>query len=342
SLTLFTPIEDKVKINLIKLGNRTERERKLTLFYYIRPVLGVTDEETENLLETDMKEDIFTVKNSTNTEFKNSTIFIGTSEEIKSYTGDRIEFMGHFPNYEKPEGLKKERLSNTVGLGYNPCSVIEIKMSIPANEEREIVFLLGEEKDLEEGYSLINKYRDVQVSKNALQEVKDFWNKISTKVQIKTIDNTINYIMNFWLMYQTIACRIWGRAGFYQVGGAFGARDQMQDVTNTLYHMPEEAKKQIIRNCKHQYIEGDIQHWWHPVHDSEVHKGIRSRYSDDLLWLPLGVAEYVLVTGDEEILQEEVSFIESPILKETEQERYEVPSQSDEIGTVYERLLKNL
>ena len=340
SLTLFTPIEDKIKINLIKLENRIERERRLTLFYYIRPVLGVTDEETENLLETDMKEGIFTVKNSTNTEFENSTMFVGTSEKIQSYTGDRIEFMGHFPNYEKPEGLKKERLSNTVGLGYNPCSAIEIKINIPANEEREIVFLLGEEKDFEEGHSLINKYRDVQVSKNALQEVKGFWDKTLTKVQVKTVDNTMNYIMNSWLMYQTIACRIWGRAGFYQVGGAFGARDQMQDVTNTLYHMPEEAKKQIIRNCKHQYIEGDIQHWWHPVHDSEVHKGIRSRYSDDLLWLPLGVAEYVLVTGDDEILHEEVPFIKSPILKDTEQERYEIPSQSDEIGTVYEHCIR--
>ncbi len=106
SLILFVPIEDKVKINLIKLENKTERKRKLSLFYYIRPVLGVTDEETENLLETDIKEDIFIVKNSTNTEFENSTIFIGTSEKIKSYTGDRIEVMGHFPNYEKPEGLK--------------------------------------------------------------------------------------------------------------------------------------------------------------------------------------------------------------------------------------------
>ena len=312
----------------------------MTLFYYIRPVLGVTDEETENLLETDIKEDIFIVKNSTNTEFKDSTIFIGTSKKIKSYTGDRIEFMGHIPNYERPEGVKKERLSNTVGLGYNPCSVIEINIDIPVNGEKEMVFLLGEEKDPERGYSLINKYKNINVSKNAFNEVKEFWNSILARVQIETPDNTMNYMINSWLMYQNIACRVWGRAGFYQVGGAFGARDQMQDVTNALYHAPEEAKKQIIRNCRHQYVEGDIQHWWHPIPDSEVHKGVRSRYSDDRLWLPLGVAEYILVTGDNEILHEKVPFIESPILKETEHERYEVPSQSDEIGTVYEHCIR--
>jgi len=339
-LTLFTPIEGRVKVNLIELKNRNGKKRKLTLFYYIRPVLGVTDEETENLLETDMKDDIFVIKNSTNTEFKDSTIFMGASEEIKSYTGDRIEFMGHIPDYEIPEGIKKERLSNTVGLGYNPCAVIEIEVDIPAGGKKDIVFLLGEDKDLEKGHILINRYKDIRVSKNALEETKEFWDNTLNRIQVRTSDNTMNYMMNSWLMYQTIACRMWGRAGFYQVGGAFGARDQIQDVTNALYHAPEEAKKQIIRNCKHQYVQGDIQHWWHPTHGSEVHKGVRSRYSDDRLWLPLGVAEYIAVTGDDEILYEEVPFIESPILKETEQERYEVPFLSEETGTVYEHCIR--
>lgn len=340
SLILFAPIEDKIKINLIKIENNIDRERNLTLFYYTRPVLGVTDEETENLLETDMKDDVFTVKNSTNTEYKNSTMYIGTSEKIRSYTGDRVEFIGNFPDYGNPAGLKKEKLSNNVGLGYNPCSVIEIEINIPANEKKEITFLLGEEKSFDKGQKLIYKYKDIKNSKDALQEVKEFWGKKLNKIVIKTKDDAMNYMMNSWLMYQTIASRIWGRAGFYQAGGAYGARDQIQDATNALYHAPEEAKKQIIRNCKHQYIEGDIQHWWHPNQNSEVHKGIRSRYSDDLLWLPLGVAEYVLVTGENEILEENVFFIKSPVLEETEQERYEIPSKSDESATVYEHCIR--
>lgn len=339
-LTVFTPVNDRIKINLIKLKNESDTKRSISLYYYVRPVLGVSDEETENLLETDFNGDVFIVKNSANSEFKESTIFIGTSEKIHSYTGDRIEFLGSIPNYEKPEGLRRERLSNTVGLGYNPCAVLEVKVDILPNEEKELVFLLGEDNDLESGYSLIEKYSNIQFSENALKEVREFWEKILSKIKIETPDDTMNYMMNSWLMYQTIACRIWARAGFYQVGGAFGARDQMQDVTNALYHMPEITKKQILRNCAHQYKEGDIQHWWHPIPGSLVHKGIRSKYSDDRLWLPLGVAKYIKVTGDISILKEKIPFIESPTLKEDEEERYEVPKISDDIGTVYEHCIR--
>lgn len=340
SLTVFVPKKDRIKINLVELENTRKEKVNLTLFYYIRPVLGVTDEKTENLLETEIKENIFMVKNSTNVEFKNSTMFIGTSEVIKSYTGDRAEFIGRAPNYENPEGVKRERLSNRVGIGYNPCSVIEVKLEIAADEKKELTFLLGEEKSFEEGQKLINKYKDLKTSKLALEEVKEFWEKKTNLISIKTPDNAMNLMMNSWLIYQTISCRIWARTGFYQVGGAYGARDQMQDVSNVLYQFPKEAEKQIIRNCKHQFIEGDLQHWWHPEYDSEVHKGIRSKCSDDLLWLPFAVAEYIEKTGRDEILKEKTFFIESPILKETEMERYETPTKSDEIGSVYEHCLR--
>lgn len=340
NLTMFTPMNDNIKISMIRLKNQTDRERNLSLVYYIRPVLGVTDEETENLLESGIEGETMFIKNSSNTEFKDSTIFIGSSEKLQSYSGDRREFLGNIPSYDNPEGLKRERLSNTVGVGYNPCGVIKTNINIPPKSERELVFLLGEGKDLNKGVDLLNKYRNVQKAKETLVDTKCFWNRLLSKIQIKTPDRTMDYMMNNWLMYQTIVCRIWGRAGFYQVGGAFGARDQMQDTINALYHLPEKTRKQIIRNCKHQYKEGDIQHWWHPIPGSKVHKGIRSRYSDDLLWLPLGVAEYILVTGDYSILEEKVPFIESPILIETEYERYEVPKESDEVGTVYEHCIR--
>ncbi|HSH36828.1 GH36-type glycosyl hydrolase domain-containing protein, partial [Schnuerera sp.] len=303
-------------------------------------VLGVTDEETERLLETEMKDNIFLIKNSTNSEFKDGTLFMASSEKIQSCTGDRKEFLGVYPNYEKPEGIRREELSNNVGFGYNPCGVIKVDIVIPPNGEKEIVFLLGEEGDIEKGYELINKYKNIQVSKNALRELKEFWNRTLSTIKVKTPDNTMNYMMNYWLMYQTIACRIWGRAGYYQVGGAFGARDQMQDTINAVYHMPKITRKQILRNCKHQYREGDIQHWWHPIPDSEVHKGIRSKYSDDLLWLPLGVAKYIKVTSDNSILEEKIPFIESPVLQEEEEERYEVPKISEDVGTVYEHCIR--
>lgn len=340
NLTVFVPKKDNIKINLIKLKNESDKARNLSLYYYARPVLGVSDEETQNLLETDMVEDIFVVKNTANSEFKGSTIFISASENIHSYTGDRIEFLGTIPNYEMPEGIKRTRLSNTLGIGYNPCVAFKIDLSLSPMEEKELTILMGEADDIKEGCNLVNKYKDIEFSKKALDEVKALWNEILTKIYIETPDDTLNFMMNRWLMYQTIACRIWARAGFYQVGGAFGARDQMQDVTNALYHMPYMTKEQILRNCAHQYKEGDIQHWWHPVPGSDVHKGIRSKYSDDLLWLPLGVAKYVKVTGDFGILEEKVPFIESTVLGEDEDERYEIPKISKDEGTVYEHCIR--
>ena len=334
------PMEDNVKINLVKLKNHTEEKRQISLFYYIRPVLGVTDEENYKLIETDIEDNVFIMKNSSNTEFKDTTVFMATSEDIKSYTGDRLEFLGEFPNYKMPDALKKEGLSNTIGFGYNPCGTIEITIDLEANEERELVFLLGENEDLEAGFKTVEKYRNIEMAKRALEDSKKFWRDILDRIQVNTSDKSIDYLMNNWLIYQTIVSRMWARTGFYQVGGAFGARDQMQDAMNIVHHMPEESRKQIIENCKHQYREGDIQHWWHPIPNSEVHKGIRSRYSDDLLWLPLGVARYISITEDEAILNEKVPFIESPILREDEGERYELPSISEDIGTVYEHCIR--
>ncbi len=341
SLTMFAPIDDKIKISLINLKNTTHETRKLTLVYYIRPVLGVTDEETKFLIETSMEtEDIFKIKNSSNTEFKNSTIYISSSEKIKSYTGDRLEFLGKIPNYENPRGINLDKLSNSVGLGYNPCGAIEIEIVIPPGEEKELVLLLGEERDLEKGYKTISKYKDLKESKKALETIKEFWDRTVDTIQVFTKDESMNYMMNSWLIYQTLCSRIWARAGFYQVGGAYGARDQIQDVTNILYHRPEEARRQILENCAHQYIEGDIQHWWHPLYDNEVNKGIRSKCSDDLLWLPYSVAEYINITGDYSILDEEVFYIESDPLRETEYERYEVPNKSKEKGTIYDHCIR--
>lgn len=339
-LTIFVPKDANIKVNLVKLKNESNTERNISLYYYIRPVLGVTDEETEKLIETAIVDGVIVAKNSTNTEFKGSTLFVGTSEDISSYTGNRNEFLGTIPNYEMPEGMKRVRLSNTLGVGYNPCVVLEVNIRLQANEEKEIVFLLAEAKELEAGCKLIDKYKNVAYSKEALESTRAFWEDVVSTIQVNTPDATMNYMLNQWLVYQTVASRIWARAGFYQVGGAYGARDQMQDATNIIYHLPTITKAQILNNCAHQFKEGDIQHWWHPAPASKVHKGIRTRYSDDLLWLPLGVAKYIKVTGNIDILKEEVPFIESPPLKENEMERYEVPNISEEIGSVYEHCIR--
>ena len=340
-LTMFVPMEEKIKINLVHLKNITAKERKLRLFYYIRPVIGVTDEETQLFLETSIdKEKILAIRNLSNSEFMGSTIFISSSEEITSYTGDRLEFLGNIPDYQCPRGISLSKLSGSVGGGYNPCGVIEVEITIPPHGEKELSFLLAEDREEDKGKEAIRKYKDIKASNTALGEVADFWDKTTKTIEVFTEDEALNNLMNSWLVYQTICSRIWARAGYYQVGGAFGARDQIQDTINMLYHRPEETRSQILENCAHQYVEGDIQHWWHPSYDNDVNKGIRSKCSDDLLWLPYGVGKYIMVTEDYSILEEEVNYIESEPLKEDEYERYEVPRNSESKGTVYEHCIR--
>ena len=174
NLTVFVPKKDNIKINLIKLKNESDKARNLSLYYYARPVLGVSDEETQNLLETDMVEDIFVVKNTANSEFKGSTIFISASENIHSYTGDRIEFLGTIPNYEMPEGIKRTRLSNTLGIGYNPCVAFKIDLSLSPMEEKELTILMGEADDIKEGCNLVNKYKDIEFSKKPWMKLRHY------------------------------------------------------------------------------------------------------------------------------------------------------------------------
>ncbi|WP_416197599.1 MAG: Cellobiose phosphorylase [Sporanaerobacter sp.] len=341
-LDVYVPLEENIKINLIKLKNNSNIERKLTIVYYIRPVLGVSDEITARNIETymDKTTDIFVIKNSTNTEFKGSTIFLASSIDIKSFTGDRIEFLGNFGSLEKPEGLKKDILSNRAGIGYDPCGAIEMELSIPGGSQCEITLLMAESQNIESGYDLVKKYKDVEKSKEALNMAQNYWKEKLDIIKVSTPDPSMNLLMNNWLIYQTVVSRMWARAGFYQVGGAYGARDQMQDAMNAIYVFPGECRRQILNVCRHQFKEGDVQHWWHPSPMTDIHKGIRTKYTDDLLWLPYATEEYVSITGDYSILDEKVPFIESEVLNEEEQERYEVPSLSNEIGTVYEHCIR--
>lgn len=338
STTMYVSLSENIKINRIILKNVSNIDRKLSVVYYLRPVLGVSDELTAKHLETfmDKEEVIFSIKNSANTEFRNSTIYITSSEKINSYTGDRYEFLGPLGDLANPNGLKLEKFSNRTGIGYDPCCALEINMDISKGESKEILLLIGESTNDESGYKMIKEYRQLSNAKNELDNVIEYWKDKLSNIKIETPDEPMNILMNSWLIYQTIVARLWARAAFYQVGGAYGARDQIQDAMNSIYFFPEECKSQILNLCRHQFIEGDVQHWWHPNPFDEVNKGIRSRYSDDLLWLPYVVSEYINITGDYELLTEETPFIDSEVLREEENDRYEVPKVSNNIGSVYD------
>ena len=335
-MTVFVPLKDSIKISLVRLKNKGLRKRKIQLTYYVEPVLGVHEYYTKQhvITEFDENNNIFIFKNFYNSDFPGRIAFLFSTEKIKSYSGDRIGFLGIDGNKEFPLGLLQNNLNNNSGAGYEPCGIIQVQVDIEAGEEKEIAFFLGQVPDGGKLLDYTIRYYRSNYTKSQLIKAKSFWgNEMLNIVKVKTPDPSMDLLLNGWLLYQAISCRLWGRSGFYQSGGAFGFRDQLQDAVNISLILPQFLKKQILLHAKHQFLEGDVQHWWHPT---ECCKGVRTRFSDDLLWLPYAVIEYIDRTGDYTILKMEESFLEDNILKDGEDERYGTPCISSEKGTIYE------
>ncbi|MCK9216413.1 MAG: glycosyl transferase [Firmicutes bacterium] len=335
-MTVFVPIKDRVKISLIKLRNKSSKRRKLQLTYYVEPVLGVHEYYTKQniITEFDKNNNIFLIKNFFNSEFHNRVTFMFSTENIDSYSGDKVGFLGINSDKGFPLGLLNEKLNSNTGASYEPCGIIRIIVDIEANEEKEIAFFLGQVFDEGTLLDYIIRYYRLNYTKMQLNKAKKFWyDEVLNTIKVNTPDSTMNLLLNGWLVYQVISCRLWGRSGFYQSGGAFGFRDQLQDATNIGLILPQLLKNQILLHSQHQFKEGDVQHWWHPL---ECCKGVRTRFTDDLLWLPYAVIEYTEITGDFSILKMEETFLEDNILKDGEDERYGTPNVSTEKGTIYE------
>ncbi|CDF58408.1 Cyclic beta-1,2-glucan synthase [Thermobrachium celere DSM 8682] len=338
-ITSFVPKDDMIKVSLLKIKNNSNSVRRLSLFYYVKPVMGVTPYLTNQYIVNEFNDNInsFIIKNSYNTDFPNRLMFISSSEKIISYTGNLNEFLKDENKINSPEGLKYETLSNTVGAGLNPCSVVQIKFEIKEDEEKHVSLLMGSCLNFEDLNNIVKRYRDINFCYQKLDEATMMWHNLLDTIKINTPNKPFNILMNTWLLYQTLCCRIWARSAFYQSGGAYGFRDQLQDVLSFINIKPEIAKTQILLHCAHQFVEGDVQHWWHPgSHD----KGIRTKFSDDLLWLPYVTAEYIVKTGDYDILDIEVNYLEDEPLDEETDERYGIPKTSNIKGSVYEHCIK--
>ncbi|AEF16491.1 glycosyltransferase 36 [Thermoanaerobacterium xylanolyticum LX-11] len=334
----FVPMNDTVKISLVKLKNVSGEKRRLSLYYFIKPVLGVSESITSPYVVTEMNEEIdgLLIRNVYNEDFKDRISFISSSVKVQSYTGNLSEFLGSDFDTKRPEALKMESLSNNVGIGLSPCAAIQVVVELEENEEKELSFLLGTGMSLDDVRRIMSYYKNINNVKEALNYVNTFWNNFVGTINVATPDKSFDLLLNGWLLYQTISCRIWARSAFYQSGGAYGFRDQLQDTMNVVYVAPELTRAQILNACAHQFKEGDVLHWWHPVTD----KGIRTKYSDDLLWLPYAVADYVSVTDDTKILDIQIPFLNEEPLKDDEDERYGRPKVSDETATVYEHCIR--
>ena len=333
---IFVPKEDNVKVQIIRLKNETPRRRKLKLVYYLKPVIGEDETKTEGFLsfEFNRNSNMIHARNVADSDYKN-IVFVSSSEKIKSYTGLKKEFLGN-GGLSNPDGLKLDNFSNKFLCKISNIIAMELEVELESLENKEISITLGTNDTIIGCQDLAYKYGNLN---NCIQEnelVRRYWAELLSNVQVSTPMESMNILLNGWTMYQTIASRMWGRTGFYQSGGAFGFRDQLQDSLSTKYLNVDITKNQIIKHSKHQFLEGDVEHWWH----EETSRGIRTRFSDDLLWLPYVVSDYVEYTGDYSILDEETSYLEGKTLEDGIDERYDLYQPSTTYGTIYEHCIK--
>jgi cyclic beta-1,2-glucan synthetase len=333
-LLVFAPLDAPVKISLLRLRNRTARKRRITVTNYNELVLGVSRASSAPYTITEIDADDSTIfaRNPFNNEFAERVAFAATNERILSATCDRKEFIGRNSSLESPAALRRLNLAGRDGAGLDPCAAIQTSIDLAPNEAREVIFLLGEAESKEAAESVVSAYRQPSHVNAAFERVMAHWDKLLGTIEVRTPDAALDTMLNRWLLYQALSCRVWARTAFYQSGGAFGFRDQLQDVMALVYSSPDVTRKQIVMAAQHQFKEGDVQHWWHPPSG----RGVRTRISDDLLWLPFVTAFYISVTGDESVLEEVVPFLEQPPLNPDQQENYTQPQVSSETAPIYE------
>ena len=330
---IFVPRNESVKITKIILKNTMPIKRNLKLIYYMKPVLG--EDEINSLYHIDTEflesQNIVIAKNLNQNDIS-KIMYISSSEKINSYTGRKNE-VGNIYN---PSILNMMCLSNENAYGSQSRIAIQIDVELASYEDKEIVLMFGEAENLINLQDICYKYSKIENVNTELENVKDFWNNLLGNLQVNTPVESMNIMLNGWAAYQTIACRLWAKSGFYQSGGAYGFRDQLQDTLGIKFLSDFLMEKQIKLHAKHQFLEGDVEHWWH----EETKRGIRTRFSDDLLWLAYITVEYVEYTNNYEILDEEISFIQGEELKVGEDERYEFYPETDQKQSLYIHIIK--
>ncbi|MEP6672979.1 MAG: glycosyl hydrolase family 65 protein, partial [Chthoniobacter sp.] len=329
-LLTFVPVDAAgglpVRVQRLRLRNRSSHRRKLTVTSYAGLVLGSDPEETRMHVATkwDLQSRSLFARNTYEPEFCDRVTFATSSPAPASFTGDRAIFIGRNRSMRNPAAMDHERLAGGTSPGLDPCAAVQTTIEIEPGQEVEVTFLLGQAADEAEARALVQRFRDPDNVETALQETRRWWDDLLGTIQVDTPERSANLLLNRWLLYQTLSCRIWGRSAFYQSGGAFGFRDQLQDVMALVHAAPHLAREHILRATARQFVEGDVQHWWHP----ETGAGVRTRITDDLLWLPFVAAHYVRTTGDAAILDEIVPFLEAKPLAENEHESFSVPAIS--------------
>jgi len=335
---VLVPRDDPVKLVYLTVSNNAERPRHLSATFYAEWVLGSVRENAplQLVCECDPQTGAVLARNAWAGPFAEKIAFVASDPRPDSVTADRAQFLGRNGSVSAPVALAHTALSDHVGPALDPCAALMTNIVLAPGETKEIVFVLGEVENLEQVRGLLSAYAGR--AKEVLTQVQQEWDRLLSAVQVTTPDPGMDLMLNRWLLYQVLACRVWARSAFYQSGGAYGFRDQLQDVMALVYSATEEARAQILRSAARQFEEGDVQHWWHPP--SGI--GVRTRITDDLYFLPLVVHQYVTTTGDTAVLDELVPFIKAPELRDDQEEDFNLPAVSEQSGTLYEHCMRAL
>jgi len=342
-LTHYVPLNDSVKISRLRIENLDHKSRSISLFRYTDRVLGVNrNSSSRHVLSSFHPEiDALISKNHYNNEFAGRSVFTALfdpeSQSEVFYTSNRVEFIGRNRSAGYPAALLNAgNLENSITIGADPCAALQVNLDLQKGEQRVIYFFDGEAKSEEDAKNVIMNFRNDEVAESELNSVINFWNEKVDRIQVSTPETSIDLMVNGWLTYQNLSSRIWGRTAYYQAGGAFGFRDQLQDSMALLHVDRDLTRKQILIHAAKQFEEGDVLHWWHPP----TGRGIRSKITDDRLWLPFVTELYIRTTADFDILSEEVPYITSRALEDHEHEVYLTPQVTDKKGSLYEHCCK--
>ena len=337
-LTVFVAMDASIKFSVLKLHNTSGRARVISATGYVEWVLGdLRPKSTMHVItDLDMASGALLARNPYNTEFPGRVAFFDVDDTNRTATGDRSEFIGRNGNLSAPAAMSRSHLSGKLGACLDPCGALQTKIELVSGEEREVTFRLGLGRDAQDAARLIHRFRGINAAHATLEAVQQYWQHSMSAVQIDTPDPALNVLTNGWLLYQIIACRVWARSGYYQSGGAFGFRDQLQDVMALVHAEPQRLRAQLLLCASRQFREGDVQHWWHPP----AGRGVRTRCSDDYLWLPLATCRYVLTTGDTGVLEETMPFLEGRPVNPGEESYYDMPVISHDSATLYEHCVR--
>ena len=339
-LVQFVPLDASLKMSVLSIENRSGRPRRLSVTAYAEWALGESRGTNAPHIVTslDPVSQAILARNPWNTEFSGRVAFFDLGGRQTTWTADRTEFLGRNGGPDRPAGLDRgHRLQKAVGAGLDPCAALQTSFELANGERTQVVVLLGQADDAVSAMDLVRRGRLLD-HVATLRDVARYWEDTQGSIQVRTPDRSMDIMLNRWLTYQTLACRMWARSAFYQAGGAYGFRDQLQDVIALLSSKPEIAREHLLRAAARQFEEGDVQHWWHPP----LGRGVRTRISDDLLWLPYTVGRYLTVTGDAAVLDETVPYLRGRALLPDETDGYFLPECSTESDSLFEHCAATL